>query len=599
MEISVGPANLASLLNDPKTISVPNFQRNYSWGASEIDPFLQDLFAAIEDDQRHFFGPIVLLTSATERLLVDGQQRITTAIMSLAIVRDYIYGLPQGETLYNADGYEFDLKSYRMALFDPANPTKAKFESNYQLKDLFRNGVLEDPNSSKRLTFTKMGTGLSADQVRLTKELRASYLRLKAIIYRWLDTGQTEEIDLEPASFSDRRKRIMQLQAVLTSGFEIHSMVLAKEEDAFVLFETLNERGLKLSPADLLKTLIMREVLRGHGEHKLEAVLKDWDSTNDNVGDYPFSKFLRHHLLTLETSPVQMRKVFGLFKARVVGKSKDTPLAELENLKKSSANYKLLLETLPYSRINAFSETHRVFLLSLLNSVHDEKTRKLLTRAVEYLAFRWIACGLNAQTLESKYQELGHLVSGLKDKTDASGIVKKIIAFAPNDIAFRSALDSLESEPLQKFLLRRVEEALGGHHAWDDALTLEHLAPQTPADNCKDWVKYVPVIELEDGTIDYAKRIAALGNMSLLEKGLNSAIQNFCWSTKVGGTSDEDGYKGLTASSALINKSLVEISQWSGDLILRRNSYLVECALSLFSEKWVNSGSTKIAPFKE
>ena len=601
MEISVGPSNLAGIFHDQKTTSVPNFQRNYSWGATEIDPFLQDLFTAANDDQSHFFGPIVLLTQKNSRLLVDGQQRITTAVMCLAILRDFIHELPIDERTYESGGASFDLMQYRAILFDSIDLNKPKFESNYQLRDLFYKGVLVDPSSPEKITFTKAGAGLSQEQIRVTKELRAGYLRLKNGIYKWLRTGQLEHDNRNSDSFEIQRARIQRLYQTLTGGFGIHSMILNNEEDAFVLFETLNERGLKLSPADLLKTLIMKEVLSTYGEKKLETVLTDWDQTNSNVGEYPYSKFLRHHLLTLESEPVQMKRVFGIFKSRVVGKGEGVPLQELTRIKKSSGNYKLLLESNKYSHLNAISETHRVLLLGVLNNIADHNANSklidCLVRATEYLAFRWIVCGQNAQILETKYQELAGRVSLVNSTDGLEKFIEEIRQFAPNDIEFKNALNNLESQPLQKFLLRRVEAGLNGQHAWDDNLTLEHLAPQNPDGSNSNWKIHVPDLNLEEIIIDYSKRITSLGNLTLLERGLNSQIQNFNWDIKVGGQSGEDGYKGLDASSCMLNKSLVDIPQWNGDLIISRGNYLVEAALKLFSIEWIKTGKSAVSAF--
>ena len=599
MEIGVGPSTLSSLLGDAKKISVPDFQRNYSWGPNEIDPFIQDLVTAATSDGQHFFGPIVLLNSGDERLLVDGQQRITTSVMCIAVLRDYVWTeMSEDESQYDSDGTFQDLRSViNMLLFDPSNPSEPKFESNYQLAKLFRAGVLEHPKSKSRIIFTRMGAGLSSEDTRLSKELRAGYLRIKQEIFNWLETGDVAGERPENPNWDEVRTRVLQLRGMLTSGFGIHSMVLTNEADAFILFETLNERGLKLSPADLLKTLIMREVQKQQGREKLVDVLEDWDTTNANIGEYPFSKFLRHHLLSVKDKPVQMRKVFQLFKEEVSG-TKGKALSELSALKNSSVHYRTLLESLPYSRLNSFSETHRLLLLAAFNASLDHKTIMVVTRAVEYLAYRWIVAGLNAQTLENRYQDLSKLCSSLNSADGMNVFLERIFALAPNNLDFKLGLQALESEPLQKYLLRRVEEALGGQDAWNDNYTLEHLAPQNPNNVEAEWKKHVPNIKIDEVEIDYLKRISALGNMTLLERGLNSQIQNFAWAIKLKGQSDLEGYGGLEISHSVLNKALLSIDQWTGDHISRRGEYLVDSGLKLFSEEWVKKGTVSLKPYE-
>jgi hypothetical protein len=599
MEIGVGPENLAALLS--KKISVPDFQRNYAWGQNEIDPFLQDIVAAAQSpNPEHFFGPLVILNSDNERLLVDGQQRITTAVMSISILRDYVWvEMPTEEAQYHQAGMFMDLRGLlHSLLFDPANPLEPKFESNYQLSHLFRKGVLEHPKSDDRITFTKNGAGLTVDEIRVSKELRAAFLRIKTQIYSWLETGEIGEQRPDLKDWDAVRTRVLQLRAVLTNGFGIHSMVLTNESDAFILFETLNERGLKLSPADLLKTLIMREVQIHEGRDMLPNVLADWDKTNENVGEYPFSKFLRHHLLTVKVGPIQMRKVFALFKEEVSGPG-GRARRELGELKVSSSHYKTLLEVYPFSRLSAFSETHRVLLLAAFNANLAQSEKLLVARAVEYLAFRWIITGKNAQVLENFYQTTSKTVHEVRETEGKRKFLESIYDFAPNDLDFKAALKGSESEPLQKYLLRRVEMSNGGLNAWSDNLTLEHLAPQSPANPDADWLSHVPTIQIDDIEVDYERQVGFLGNLTLLEKELNSQIQNFSWQIKVSGQSDAIGYKGLTASGPVLNNVLCEIPQWNGNHIQKRSDYLVDAGVKLFSKEWVRQGdSFPLAPWK-
>jgi hypothetical protein len=598
MEIGVGPENLAALLS--RKISVPDFQRNYAWGQNEIDPFIQDIVAATQYPvAEHFFGPLVILNSGSDRLLVDGQQRITTAVMSIAILRDYVWSeMPDSEAQYNHGGMFMDLRGLlHSLLYDPANPTEPKFESNYQLSQIFRKGVLEHPRSDHRITLTRNGANLTQDENRVSKELRAAFIRIKTQLFTWLETGETAGERPEIKDWDSIRNRVLQLRAVLTNGFGIHSMVLTNESDAFILFETLNERGLKLSPADLLKTLIMREVQIHEGRDLLPAVLADWDRTNENVGEYPFSKFLRHHLLTVKTGPIQMRKVFALFKEEVSGPG-GKARRELTALKASSANYKTLLEVSPFARMNSFSETHRVLLLAAFNANLELVDKQLVSRAAEYLAFRWIVCGSNAQVLENFYQTLSKKVHEVRETEGKKKFLDAIYDFAPGDLEFKNSLKALDSEIMQKFLLRRVEMAIHGQNAWDDNYTLEHLAPQSPADTAADWNTHVPTIKVDEVEVGYDEQIAFLGNLTLLERGLNSQIQNFSWQIKVSGQSDQVGYGGLTASGTALKNSLVSIPQWNGKLISERTDYLVESALKLFSKDWVKQGdSMRIQPW--
>lgn len=605
MEINPGPTSLADLLGDGGgTVTVPSFQRNYAWEQQQIDTFLSDLTEAADaPDHRHFYGPIVILKKPqdSERMLVDGQQRISTAVMAIAILRDYLASELEGQTKVTEGFSSYDLRdNVQGFLFKLAPAGTPKFESNYHLKDIFLNWILVPPGYEGRKHLTKGGAGMTERQVRLTKELRAAYLRLKAGIENYLNYGdlETPEPGTPKGEVETRKRRALQLRLALTSGFEIHSMVLHSEPDAFILFETLNDRGMKLSPSDLLKTLIMSEVLKHNGSAQLDAVLTKWDAIGDNIGDVPFSKFLRHYLLTRESKPVQMRRIFGLFKEMMKDdKWGGSTIEHVNVLADASLIYSQLINLQPFARLNDFSETHRVLLLRGFEMAVSDDDKRLLARAAEALAFRWIACGNNAQQLENRYQSWCQNPIRFQSSDGMKSLVAEMVGAMPNDIDFKAALTSMDNEPLAKFLLRRLDEALGNKAAWGENLTLEHLAPQNPNPATSNWLSVITPIFEGDVEITYKRQVTSLGNLALLERGWNSAISNYSWAVKVGSDDERDGYKGFAASGVLQLKPLVNITQWDGSLISKRTEYLAQVGSRLFSSEWVLNGKVSVSPF--
>jgi len=84
---------LGSLLTEAVSLEVPDFQRSYSWEDANIDAFHLDVTRAYEAERRHFLGALILLDSGDEfdngvkrQEIIDGQQRLTTIFMYLAII---------------------------------------------------------------------------------------------------------------------------------------------------------------------------------------------------------------------------------------------------------------------------------------------------------------------------------------------------------------------------------------------------------------------------------------------------------------------------------------------------------------------------------
>ena len=80
--------------------SVPEYQRSYVWQTDNITELVEDLYYAFQNkpNQEYFLGSLVLkLTEEAEYPeyeVLDGQQRLTTFLMMMAVLRDLIWSAP-------------------------------------------------------------------------------------------------------------------------------------------------------------------------------------------------------------------------------------------------------------------------------------------------------------------------------------------------------------------------------------------------------------------------------------------------------------------------------------------------------------------------
>jgi uncharacterized protein with ParB-like and HNH nuclease domain len=91
MQIVVGPTSIENLFTGRTKVVVPNFQRNYAWTPTQITEFMDDIIDSAGDDHSHFWGPVVFLRSESDPdvyEVIDGQQRLTSAIIMLSLLRD-------------------------------------------------------------------------------------------------------------------------------------------------------------------------------------------------------------------------------------------------------------------------------------------------------------------------------------------------------------------------------------------------------------------------------------------------------------------------------------------------------------------------------
>ena len=86
--------NLGKLFTVDYDFVIPEYQRPYAWGSEESLQILSDLQGALERDadEPYFLGSIVLVKDATltRAEVIDGQQRLTTLTLLIAILRDLV-----------------------------------------------------------------------------------------------------------------------------------------------------------------------------------------------------------------------------------------------------------------------------------------------------------------------------------------------------------------------------------------------------------------------------------------------------------------------------------------------------------------------------
>lgn len=585
-------------------VSVPSFQRNYAWGKDNLNQFLIDVFESVNSGEKHFYGPIVVLKDGDENYqLIDGQQRLTTAIMTLSIARDLLYDTDLFSNRKIQHGIsEEDLETpFKTTLFAGGYLNKPKFKANHFLEKYFEERVLKAPHEDRK-KITVRGEGLSSAEKQTTKEFRAGYLYVKQELQKFLKQIPNE---------TDRKFKLHDLHGALTHNFQIATLELSDEDDAYELFENLNHRGVQLAPSDLLKTLTLRDI-RLQGSDVFEKALDTWDDIIQVhlSGTAEFTKYLRYFLLTQINKPIQASKIYGEFKDIISSSGVGGAQRNLDNLSKSASHYSKLIGVTPHEnedlknafiRLNIIGQTHKVLLLRAMQSGLNEEQMLKLTRAVEMLMFRWVAAGENAQILENHFRENAHKLKIGADDEKVNEVCKALTAVAPSDSALRD-LHLNGSEDVARYVLQALESKLGNKYfTWENPPTLEHLAPQKPGNNKDHWHNALNVNQAaanDDLSVDqeYTILVKQWGNLSLLEFSLNSSIKNASWLTKRDGNPPR--FKGISSSGFRINAPFSDLDSWNINLVNDRGEWMRDSILRLRSSDWVKSGNAQVQEWK-
>jgi len=309
-------------------------------------------------------------------------------------------------------------------------------------------------------------------------------------------------------------------------------------EDAYTVFETLNDRGLDLSKADLLKNHLLRTAsTRSRDEvatrwaamtGSLEAVSRKAAITVD---------FIRYWWIAT-TGHVREKELYKVIKLEVKDSTRAVELAG--NLADNAILYAAILNS-DHERWSQFGEAAQADLSNLIMlgidrlrpitlaiSHWDDKKRAEFQKALYYLVCAsvriLIASPAPGQVFEQRISKVAPLVSNGTIKTAKDLAARMNVEIVPSDVAFRDAFKTARvSQPyLARYYLRALENAqdAGNNHparvTKDDILgTLEHILPDKPSGA---WSHI---------TLDIAKAyVNRIGNLALLKERDNSMAGN-------------------------------------------------------------------------
>ena len=253
--------------------SVPGFQRPFSWGTEQLDDYWDDV---IEGDGDLFLGTTVTWVSSSEHLfrktfsLIDGQQRLTTSSIALSVVRDYFQRIvdsssedcPVGASEKGRIAARAQVENTQKYLV-AKNDDGDEYPVLERPEPLFWE-LIQQPDS--------IPSGKTANQ--------SARLIMAARLYFERRVGEhLEGLDFENVIAELKSLRGQVLQANLIQ-VEVDS-----EENAFLIFETLNTRGAELRLSDLIKNMLVREI--STKQRDKEAVVTRWQHITDIIASAP------------------------------------------------------------------------------------------------------------------------------------------------------------------------------------------------------------------------------------------------------------------------------------------------------------------------
>ncbi|RUM89229.1 MAG: DUF262 domain-containing protein, partial [Thermodesulfatator sp.] len=264
------------LMGNGLIYKVPRFQRDYSWGPDEWEDLwvdIENLFSP-EGEPGHYMGYLVLQSKDSKHFdIIDGQQRMTTlSILVLAVLKHLKNLIEDGIDPENNRKREEQLRNNFIGYLDPVTLVpQTKLSLNCNNDDFYKDRLVPLEKLPQR--------GLKPSE------------RLLKNAFEWF----VRQLQQTCAKDKDGRE-LAKFLTDLSDRLFFTVITVTDELNAFKVFETLNARGVRLSPTDLLKNYLFSVVCRDHcNEHELNALERRWHKMVDRLGSESFPSFLRAH----------------------------------------------------------------------------------------------------------------------------------------------------------------------------------------------------------------------------------------------------------------------------------------------------------------
>lgn len=559
MKIESSDRDIRTLLSSGY-YKIPRFQRPYSWDKENIQEFWDDVVKDAETD--YFIGSMVVYKDGKQRFgIVDGQQRLTTIAIILCVLRNALEQIEYGDLAEGING-----------LIERKNlDNKPEFvlttESSFPF---FQDHILKWGKPEVEITELKEEFNLKSAFDQLNKLVSASI------------SGHLADPSLKLEKKRERAKN--RLISIRDSVLDLKLIFieLDNEDDAYIIFETLNTRGKDLNLSDLVKNHITK--LLKTKSASVDQVKIKWSSVLEtiygSVFDLDVDTFIHHYWLS-KYDYLPAKNLFKVVKKEI---KKNNASDFLDSLVSDSKYYRSIHET-SYGKwtkqekgiedsLNALMlfrvRQQTPCVLSLVREYRNSKIKKKhLEDALEAIEkFHFLFTAVTSQRssggISGMYASLGRRIFEAKNLEGAVSVIRElkkklrermpsigeVKALFPNIIYTD---DFTKQRKLIRYILVKLDEKNNKLGFDYDNMTIEHIIPQSKI-----------------GTENFTQEVVGqIGNLILVTEEINNKLKNKSFQEKKN-ILKESGYS--------IPDEIIKSSKWDKEDIIKRTEKMIDQA---------------------
>jgi hypothetical protein len=364
------------------------------------------------------------------------------------------------------------------------------------------------------------------------------------------------------------------LAKILTEHVSLVTVTSTDEDNAASIFETLNDRGIGLSTADLLRSWLLHHSALAQRQEIIEC----WSDVFESVGVGDGATTLIRLSWLSRYGDVKERSLYKVITRRLLA-ANTVPVVYCRELRADALFYKRVRdgETTDLNQRDIWlgfgtlrAQSGYTVLLAANRKLTTDAQKRLSAALFSLIVRHNVICDRDRAKFESTAFAVAKLISDGGSEVDALALLR---AQSPTDEETRNSFSTLSMSRAQtsvaQVILRGLEYKLRVTEelviATPDRVHLEHIYPQRPA-----------AAERFANHDDYVGRI---GNLTLLDRRLNQEAQNSPFVTK------RDEY--YAHSEIFLTKELLANSQWTQAEIDARQNNLWDLAREVWPQSLI------------
>ncbi|MFM5882236.1 MULTISPECIES: DUF262 domain-containing protein [Methanobrevibacter] len=553
--MDAGKLQLLYFLSQNQQLSIPIYQRKYSWSEKECSQLLEDILRVGEsDEQNHFIGSIVYMNQKghiaspiNSLMIIDGQQRATTITLLISAIVEFLFKNPNDNVMSPENFISYYLLNDR-----------EKGETRYKL-------ILTQDD--KRTLIKIIDYLETSDEIPFDSN---DSIRIKENFEFFKKKINTDNIEI---LFNGLNKLLIIFVALE------HNI-----DNPQLIFESLNSTGLELSQVDLIRNYILmglvpeeQEKLYNDFWHEIETLFEK------NEGN--FDKFIRDYL-TVKTDKVPVfRNIYSDFK-------KYSAQIDVKELVKDIHKYAFYFNSIAFgaeenpklkeSLDSLNSLGYDVTDPFMLHLYRDYKENKLSTddfceiiKYTESYLLRRLICSIPTPSLNKTFAGMYVQIDNTSHLSSYKAILrsKENYQRMPSNREFVANFRQRDIYNLRSknrdYIFDKFENWGSKEKTNIQNYTIEHIMPQNP-NLSQDWK-----LELGEQWADIQKTyLHTIGNLTLT--GYNSELSDRSFNEK------RDMAGGFKDSAIRLNIYLQDLNNWNENEIKLRTNRFVEKAKTIW-----------------